>query len=138
MKFYEQVRVWMAKFDGQERQAAGRPIPDDIKRLLAALVYESTASDGIVDIYEAAGLPKPSLSDLAFAVRPRAGVRSRRQAAARHKSAAVSYNAASSHQPLNSISADAHPRGRAAEKIFCRLSKNGLRTCPMDLLFAQG
>ncbi len=64
VKFYEQVRVWMAKFDAQERQAAGRPIPDDIKRLLAALVYESTVSDGIVDIYDAAGLPKPSLSDL--------------------------------------------------------------------------
>ena len=28
------------------------------------MVYESTASDGIVDIYSAAGLPKPSLSDL--------------------------------------------------------------------------
>ncbi len=64
VKFYEQVRVWMAKFDAQERQAAGKPIPDDIKRLLSALVYESTASDGIVDIYDAAGLPKPSLSDL--------------------------------------------------------------------------
>lgn len=64
VKFYEQVRVWMAKFDAQERQAAGKPIPDEIKRLLSALVYESTASDGIVDIYDAAGLPKPSLSDL--------------------------------------------------------------------------
>jgi type I restriction enzyme, R subunit len=64
VKFYEQVRVWMGKFDAQERQADGKPIPEDIKRLLAALVAESTASDEIVDIYEAAGLPKPSLSDL--------------------------------------------------------------------------
>jgi type I restriction enzyme R subunit len=64
VKFYEQVRVWMAKFDAQERQASGKPIPEEIKRMLSTLVYESTASDGIVDIYDAAGLPKPSLSDL--------------------------------------------------------------------------
>ncbi|MCH9731452.1 MAG: type I restriction endonuclease subunit R [Actinomycetia bacterium] len=64
VKFYEQVRVWMGKFDAQERQAAGKPIPEDIKRLLAALVAESTASGEIVDIYDAAGLPKPSLNDL--------------------------------------------------------------------------
>jgi type I restriction enzyme R subunit len=64
VKFYEQVRVWMGKFDAQQRQAEGKPIPEDVKRLLAVLVDESTASGGIVDIYDAAGLPKPSLSDL--------------------------------------------------------------------------
>jgi len=64
VKFYEQVRVWMGKFDAQQRQAEGKPIPDDIKRLLSSLVAESTASGEIVDIYDAAGLPKPSLSEL--------------------------------------------------------------------------
>ena len=64
VKFYEQVRVLMGKFDAQQRQAEGKPIPEDIKRLLSVLVDESTASGGIVDIYEAAGLSKPSLSDL--------------------------------------------------------------------------
>jgi type I restriction enzyme R subunit len=64
VKFYEQVRVWMGKFDAQQRQAEGKPVPDDIKRLLATLVAESTASGEIVDIYEAAGLPKMSLSEL--------------------------------------------------------------------------
>ncbi|MBN3453337.1 type I restriction endonuclease subunit R [Mycolicibacterium sp.] len=63
-KFYEQVRVMMGKFDAQQRQAEGKPIPEDIKRLLAVLVDQSTAATGIVDIYEAAGLEKPSLSDL--------------------------------------------------------------------------
>lgn len=63
-KFYEEVRVWMAKFDANERQASGQPVPEAIRRMLESLVYESTASDGIVDIYDAAGLPKPSLSDL--------------------------------------------------------------------------
>jgi type I restriction enzyme R subunit len=63
-KFYEEVRVWMGKFDAQARQAEGRPVPEDIQRLLAALVASSTASGEIVDIYQAAGLPRPTLSDL--------------------------------------------------------------------------
>ena len=64
VKFYEEVRVWMAKFDAQERQAQGRPVPEEIQRLLASLVATSTETGDVVDIYEAAGMPKPSLSDL--------------------------------------------------------------------------
>lgn len=63
-RFYEEVRVYMGKFDAQERQAEGKPVPEDIQRMLSALVATSTASGEIVDIYEAAGMPKPSLSDL--------------------------------------------------------------------------
>jgi type I restriction enzyme R subunit len=62
--FYEEVRVWMGKFDAQERLAAGRPVPEDIQRMLSALVASSTASGEIIDIYEAAGIPRPSLADL--------------------------------------------------------------------------
>ncbi|WP_279098499.1 type I restriction endonuclease subunit R [Gordonia bronchialis] len=64
VQFYEEVRVWMGKFDAAERQAGGRPVPEEVKRLLSKLVASSTASGEIVDIYDAAGLPKPSLSDL--------------------------------------------------------------------------
>lgn len=64
VRFYEEVRVYMGKFDAEERQARGEPVPDDIRRLLSALVAESTISGEIVDIYDAAGLPKPSLNDL--------------------------------------------------------------------------
>jgi type I restriction enzyme R subunit len=64
VKFYEEVRVWMGKFDAQERQASGEPVPEEIQRLLSGLFASSTATGEIVDIYEAAGLPKPSLSDL--------------------------------------------------------------------------
>jgi type I restriction enzyme R subunit len=63
-KFYEEVRVWMGKFDAQQRQAEGRPVPEEIQRMLSALVATSTASGEIVDIYDAAGIPKPTLSDL--------------------------------------------------------------------------
>ncbi len=63
-RFYEEVRVWMSKFDAQERQAQGRPVPEEIQRLLSGLVATSTGTGEIVDIYDAAGMPKPSLSDL--------------------------------------------------------------------------
>jgi type I restriction enzyme R subunit len=63
-KFYEEVRVWMGKFDAQERQAQGRPIPEEIQRLLSGLVATSTKTGEVFDIYDAAGMPKPSLSDL--------------------------------------------------------------------------
>lgn len=63
-KFYEEVRVWMGKFDAQERQAQGRPVPEEIQRLLSGLVAGSTETGDVIDIYEAAGMPKPSLSQL--------------------------------------------------------------------------
>jgi type I restriction enzyme R subunit len=62
--FYEEVRVWMAKFDAQERQSSGQPVPEEIQRLLSGLVATSTEVGEIVDIYDAAGLPRPSLSEL--------------------------------------------------------------------------
>lgn len=72
-KFYEEVRVWMAKFDAQERQAAGRPVPEEVQRMLSGLVATATASGEIVDIYDAAGIPKPSLSDLDTEYEAKAG-----------------------------------------------------------------
>jgi type I restriction enzyme R subunit len=63
-RFYEEVRVYIAKFDAEERNARGEPVPDDVRRLLSNLVAESTESGEILDIYAAAGLAKPSLMDL--------------------------------------------------------------------------
>ncbi len=63
VQFYEEVRVWMAKHDAQERQARGEPGPDDVQRLLRRLVAQSTTTGEVVDIYDAAGLPRrPSSS----------------------------------------------------------------------------
>ena len=42
----------------------GKPIPEEIKRLLCGLVDASTAGGESIDIYAAAGLGKPSLSEL--------------------------------------------------------------------------
>ena len=63
-RFYEEVRVWMAKLDAEDRQSRGEPVPEDIQRLLGALIAESTETGEVLDIYEAAGMPKPSLMDL--------------------------------------------------------------------------
>lgn len=62
--FYEEVRVWMAKFDATERQSRDEPIPEEISRLLSSLVAESIAPGEVLDIYEAAGLPRLTLDDL--------------------------------------------------------------------------
>ena len=40
--FYEEVRVYMAKFDAEERRASGQPVPEEIQRLLAHLIADST------------------------------------------------------------------------------------------------
>ena len=77
-QFYEEVRVWMGKFDaaGAPGRAASR-CPRRSSGCSSALVATSTATGEIVDIYEAAGLPQ------AVAVRPRPRLRQPRPQAAR-------------------------------------------------------
>ena len=64
VRFFGEVREWMAKRDAADRVARGEPIPEDIRLRLGALVVESTEATGVVDIYRAAGLEPPTLSDL--------------------------------------------------------------------------
>lgn len=63
-RFYEEVRVWMAKLDAQERVARGEPIPEEVSRLLGNLVVTSTTSEGVIDIYREANVELPDLSQL--------------------------------------------------------------------------
>ncbi|OFI39502.1 DEAD/DEAH box helicase [Arthrobacter sp. SW1] len=64
IQVYEEIRVWMAKYDAIDRQASGKPVPEEIRRLLGELIASATSSGEVLDIYEAAGMPKPSLDDL--------------------------------------------------------------------------
>lgn len=64
VRFYEEVRTWMAKLDAQDRVARGEPIPDEVRRLLGDIIVTSAATTGIVDIYQQAGLDRPDLSAL--------------------------------------------------------------------------
>ena len=68
VRFYEEVRVWMAKFDAGEREARGEPIPEEVARLLRQLAAEATGSDEVVDIYAAAEIAPPNFNDLTPAV----------------------------------------------------------------------
>ncbi len=63
-KFYEEMRVWIAKFEAQERLATGAPLPEDVQRALNQITNASVASGEVLDIYDAAGLPKVSLQSL--------------------------------------------------------------------------
>jgi len=63
-RFYEEVRVWMAKYDAEDRRARGEPIPEEIQRLLSVLIDTATTSGAVLDIYEAAGMPRPALDEL--------------------------------------------------------------------------
>ena len=64
VRFYEEVRTWMAKLDAQDRVSRGEPIPDDILRRLGDIIITSADSVGVVDIYAQAGLERPQLSGL--------------------------------------------------------------------------
>jgi type I restriction enzyme, R subunit len=65
IQVYEEIRVWMGKFDAQDRQGRGEPIPDEVQRLLAQIIDTATDATGeVLDIYDAAGMPRPALNDL--------------------------------------------------------------------------
>ena len=64
VRFYEEVRVWMAKYDAAERVARGEPVPEEVTRLLRQLAYEATGSDEVVDIYAAAEITPPDFNQL--------------------------------------------------------------------------
>ena len=73
-QFYEEVRVWMGKYDAEDRQARGEPVPEEVQCLLAQLMADAVISSEVLDIYGAAGMPRPTLSDLNadFAAKTRA------------------------------------------------------------------
>lgn len=64
IRFYEEVRGWMAKWDAREREALGQPIPEEVRRMLKGLVAEATAAGEVTDIYAEAGIDLPDLRAL--------------------------------------------------------------------------
>lgn len=64
VQFYEEVRIWMAKYDAAEREVHGEPIPGEILRTLRGAVAKATSAGDVVDIYRTAGIPLPDLRRL--------------------------------------------------------------------------
>jgi type I restriction enzyme R subunit len=62
--FFDAVRVWMAKYDAEDRRARGMPIPAEIVLYLKQLTAGVIEAGGVTDIYEAAGIDRPDLSHL--------------------------------------------------------------------------
>jgi type I restriction enzyme R subunit len=75
--FFETVRVYLAKWDAEERAERGISGPAEVELLVRQLTAGAIAVDDVVDIYAAAGLEKPDLSHLdeAFVTRLRNGRR---------------------------------------------------------------
>jgi type I restriction enzyme R subunit len=62
--FFDAVRVWMAKYNAEDRRARGLPIPPEVALYLRQLTAGVIESGGITDIYAAAGIDRPDLSHL--------------------------------------------------------------------------
>ena len=62
--FFEEIRVWMAKADADDRRARGLPVPAEVELYLRQLTAGAIEAGGVTDLYEAAGIPRPDLSHL--------------------------------------------------------------------------
>jgi type I restriction enzyme, R subunit len=71
--FFEEIRVWMARFDAEERRARGETVPPDVELYLKSLTAGAIEAGGVTDIYAAVGIGLPDLSHLddAFIARMR-------------------------------------------------------------------
>ncbi len=62
--FHQEVRIYLAKLEADERRASGRPVPQDIARLLRSLIVDTTSPGEVVDIYASIGIERPDLGRL--------------------------------------------------------------------------
>lgn len=62
--FFQAVRVWMAKYDVEDRRSRGLPIPAEVELYLRQLTAGVIEAGGVTDIYAAAGIERPDLSHL--------------------------------------------------------------------------
>ena len=62
--FFVAVRVWMAKFDAEDRRSRGLPIPAEIELYLKQFTAGIIEAGGVTDIFAAAGIDRPDLTHL--------------------------------------------------------------------------
>lgn len=62
--FFETVRTCRRKYAVEEKKEQGLATAADVRRVIAQLTASAVATDGVVDIYDAAGLTRPDISHL--------------------------------------------------------------------------
>ena len=64
VRFYIEVRAWVAKLDASERSESGGPVPAEVARALLTVVEDSTDSRDVIDIYQMAQITPPDFDHL--------------------------------------------------------------------------
>ena len=59
--FHKEIRVQLAKTEAVQRRADGRPVPEEVERLLRSVIAETTESGQTLDIFAMAGIERPDL-----------------------------------------------------------------------------
>ncbi len=74
VRFFEEIRVMMARRDAEDRRARGETVSPDVELYLKSLAASAIEAGGVTDIYAAAGIGNQDLSHLdeAFIERMRA------------------------------------------------------------------
>jgi hypothetical protein len=62
--FFENVRVHLAKFEAEERRERGLLVPAEVELYLRQLTASSIEAGGVTDVYAAAGVGRPDVSQL--------------------------------------------------------------------------
>lgn len=125
IRFFETVRTSREKYTTEERAERGLATTADVQLLIAQLNASVVAADGVVDIYDAAGLTKPDLSHLDESVL-------RDLQAARHPNLAIE---ALRRALVKEIKA-AHPRNLTRQETFTNRMKAAMNRYANGLLTA--
>ncbi|MEV0026937.1 type I restriction endonuclease subunit R [Streptomyces atroolivaceus] len=107
IRFFESVRKSREKYTADERQEQDTATAADVEPLIAQLHASVIAADGVVDIYDAAGLTKPDLSHLDESLL-------RKLQASKHPNLAIE----ALRRALLKEIRDAHPRNLTRQESF--------------------
>ncbi|MCH7231889.1 type I restriction endonuclease subunit R [Glycomyces sp. L485] len=64
VEFFHEVRKHMAAYDAQERRATGRAVSAQIEAVLRQMTSSAVEAGDVLDLFTAAGMPRPNLSHL--------------------------------------------------------------------------
>ncbi|MEH0546061.1 type I restriction endonuclease subunit R [Streptomyces sp. B21-105] len=125
IRFFEAVRTSREKYAMDEKEEQGLATAADVRLLIAQLNESVVATEGVVDIYDAAGLTKPDLSHLDDRVL-------NDLKASRHPNLAI----AALRQALMKEIKDAHPNNLTRQETFTKKMKAAMNRYTNGLLTA--